>query len=134
MATRLLSFLNDVEQTLIQQSAASGQSWLTSRMVNYHHNLARLTLAPAPGADAAQLRGTIFIQSFELANGSHCSKASLSWQGVDSFPVLSVYAKPDTNWKAEASRIAGAWLAGSVPAATAAAEPAELAPLVAQAS
>jgi hypothetical protein len=133
MATRLLSFLNDVEQALITQSASAGHSWLTSRMVNYHHGLARLTISPAAGSDAAQMRGTIFIQSFELADGSHCSKASLSWQGVDSFPVLAVYAKPGTDWKAEAARIAGVWLTGGAPV-LASAEAPDLSPLVAQAS
>lgn len=133
MATRLLSFLNDVEQALIKQSPSSGQSWVTNRMVNYHQGLARLTITPASGGDAAQMRGAILLQSFELANGSHCSKASLNWQGVDSFPVLSVYAKPNTDWKAEATRIANAWLAGGA-ATPAIAEPTELSPLVAQAS
>ena len=133
MATRLLSFLNDIEQALIKQSAAAGHSWVTSRMVNYHHGLARLTLTPAPGGDAMQIRGAIFLQSFELADGSHCSKASLNWQGVDFFPVLAVYAKPGTDWKAEAARIATAWLAGGAPA-MAPVETAELSPLVAQAS
>ena len=133
MATRLLSFLNDIELALIKQSAASGQSWVTSRMVNYHHGLARLTMTPSASSDPAQIRGAIFIQSFELADGSHCSKASLNWQGIDSFPVLAVYAKPGTDWQAEASRIAGAWLAGGAPS-LAPAETAELSPLVAQAS
>jgi hypothetical protein len=134
MATRLLSFLNDVEQSLIKQSASSGQKWVTQRMVNYHHGLARLTIAPAAGSDPAQIRGTIFIQSFELADGSHCSKASLNWQGVDLFPVLAVYAKPGTDWKAEAARIAGSWLAGGASPSLVATEAAELSPLVAQAS
>lgn len=133
MATRLLSFLNDVEQALIKQSASSGQSWVSTRMVNYHHGLARLTMTPAAGSDPAQIRGAIFIQSFELADGSHCSKASLNWQGIDSFPVLAVYAKPGTDWQAEAARIASAWLAGTAPS-IAPAETADLSPLVAQAS
>ncbi|HEX2852278.1 MAG TPA: hypothetical protein VHO24_03490 [Opitutaceae bacterium] len=133
MATRLLSFLNDVEQALIKQSASSGQSWDTNRMVNYHHGLARLTMTPASGSNPAQIRGAIFIQSFELADGSHCSKASLNWQGVDSFPVLAVYAKPGTDWQAEAGRIASAWLAGGAPSLTSAETP-ELSPLAAQAS
>jgi hypothetical protein len=129
----LLSFLNDIEQALIQQSASSGHAWDTSRMVNYLHGLARLTMTPAAGSNPAQVRGAIFIQSFELADGSHCSKASLNWPGIDSFPVLAVYAKPGTDWKAEAARIAGAWLAGGE-ASPIHAETTELSPLVAQAS
>jgi hypothetical protein len=131
MATRLLSFLNDVEQAVISQSASTGQSWVTSRLVNYHNGLARLTLTPS-GSDPAQMRGAILIQSFELADGSHCSKASLNWQGIDASPVLSVYAKPGTDWKAEAARIAGVWLTGGAPS-QAPAETTELSPLVAQA-
>lgn len=133
MATRLLSFLGDVEEAFLKQAASSGLSWTTSRMVNYHHGLARLVITPAVGSAPTQMRGAIFLQSFELANGSHCSKASLNWHGVEAFPVISVYAKPNTDWKAEAARIAAAWLAGHA-AAPEVTETPELSPLVAQAS
>jgi hypothetical protein len=134
MPTRLLSFLNDIEQALLTASAAqAGLSWVTSRMVNYHHGLARMTLTPPAGGDSAQMRGSIFVQSFELADGSICAKASLNWHGSDSFPVIAVYAKPEVDWQAEASRIASIWLAGP-PAPTVTTAPRELAPLVAQAS
>jgi hypothetical protein len=133
MATRLLSFLDDIEKALIGQSAASGQTWATSRMVNYHHGLARLTMTPSTGSNPTQLRGAIFIQSFELADGSQCSKASFNWQGIEALPVLAVYATPGTDWKVEAARIAGVWLAGGAPSHASAATT-DLSPLVAQAS
>ena len=132
MATRLLSFLNDIEQALLKESAAhGGHFWATNRMVNYHHGLGRMTLSPAAGSDSSQLRGSIFVQSFELADGSVCAKASLNWHGSDAFPVIAVYAKPEVDWQAEAARIATTWLAGP-PAATVTTAPRELAPLVAQ--
>ena len=100
-------------------------------MVNFHHGLARLTLAARPGVDLPVTGGTIFLQSFSLADGSLCLKASLNWQGSESLPVIAVYSTPVMNWKLEASRIASAWLEGPT-AATAAFAPAEdLAPLAA---
>lgn len=132
-ATRLLSFLTDVEQALIKETATTtGPSWITSRMVNYHHGIARMTLRPATDTGTSQVRGAIFLQGFELADGSLCVKASLNWQGSDEFPVIAVYAKPSIDWRAEAARIASAWLAGPpVPSVTSAAE--EFSPLVAAA-
>ena len=113
MSSRLLSSLNDIEQALLKQSIAGmGLTWTTSRMVNYHHGLARMTLTPAEGAEPDQLRGAIFLQSYVLADGAVSFKASLNWHGCESFPVISVYAKPGVDWRAEASRIAAAWLSG----------------------
>ncbi len=117
MSSRLLSSLNDIEQALLKQSSADmGPTWTTSRMVNYHHGLARMTLTPPAGADPDQMRGAIFLQSYVLADGALSFKASLNWQGCESFPVISVYAKPGVDWRAEAGRIAAAWLAGPPPA------------------
>ena len=65
MSSRLLSSLNDIEQALLKQSIAGmGLTWTTSRMVNYHHGLARMTLTPSEGAEPDQLRGAIFLQSY----------------------------------------------------------------------
>jgi hypothetical protein len=134
MATRLLSFLNDVEQTLLKEAAANmGPTWVASRMVNYHHSVARMTLTPATTDDPAQLRGSVFLQGFELADGSLCVKASLNWQGSDTFPVIAVYSQPSVDWRAEASRIASLWLAGPPPAVVTTAT-GTLSPLVAAAS
>ncbi len=108
---RLLSFLTEIEKALIAESPViDGGAWESSRMVNFHHGLARLTLVPREGNDFPG--GSIFVQSFELSDGSLSLKASLSWQGSDSFPIISVYSTPRLNWKLEASRIASSWLEG----------------------
>lgn len=113
MSSRLLSSLTDIEQALSKQSVADmGPSWTATRMVNYHHGLARMTLTPAEGGEPDQMRGAIFLQSYVLADGAVSFKASLNWQGCESFPVISVFAKPGVDWRAEAGRIAAAWLAG----------------------
>jgi hypothetical protein len=110
---RLLSFLNDIETALKQQAAVNpGPAWDVSRMVNYHQNLARMMLVPTGGASSSSRSGSVLLQSFLLADGSLCVKASLNWDGSAAQPVISVYAKPQVDWPAEARRIAGAWLAG----------------------
>lgn len=122
---RLLSFLSDIEKALLAESPAiDGGAWETNRMVNFHHGLARLTLAARPGNEHPTSAGTIFLQAFVLADGSLCLKASLNWKGSDAFPVIAVYSTPSLNWKLEASRIAMAWLEG--PPALATVTPAEL--------
>ena len=115
---RLISFLSDVERSLLAESpAVDGGAWETTRMVNFHQGLARLTLTPRPAADLPFPPGAIFLQAFSLADGSLCLKASLNWKGSECFPIISVYSTPGTNWKLEASRIASVWLEGP-PAAT----------------
>jgi hypothetical protein len=110
---RLISFLTDIEKALLAESpAVDGGAWETSRMVNFHHGLARLTLTPRPAADLPFPPGAIFLQAFALADGSLCLKASLNWRGSKAFPVMSVYSTPTMNWKLEASRIASTWLEG----------------------
>jgi hypothetical protein len=100
---RLLSFLSDIERALLAESpVVDGGAWETSRMVNFHHGLARLTLTPRAAADLPFPPGAIFVQAFSLADGSQCLKASLNWNGSESFPVISVYSTPNTNWKLEA--------------------------------
>lgn len=130
---RLLSFLTEIEKSLIAEAPmVEGGAWQTTRMVNFHHGLARLTLTPRAG-DIPLPQGTIFLQSFALADGSICLKASLNWKGSDAFPVMSVYTTPSTNWKLEASKIAGRWLEGAPAQAemTSTAESETLTPLVA---
>ncbi len=117
---RLLSFITEIERALVAESpAVDGGAWETTRMVNFHHGLARLTLAARPGNELSVPGGTIFLQSFSLADGSLCMKASLNWKGSDALPVLAVYSTPTTHWKLEASRIATAWLEGPTVTATA---------------
>ena len=117
-AMRLLSFLSDIERALLAESpAVDGGAWTTTRMINFQQGLARLTLDARPGNDLPVTNGGIFLQSFALADGSLCLKASLSWRDSDQQPVMAVYSTPTMNWKLEASRIASAWLEGP-PAAT----------------
>jgi hypothetical protein len=129
---RLLSFLTEIENSLLAESPAiDGGAWETTRMVNFHHGLARLTLTPRAGNEFAG--GAIFLQSFSLADGSLCLKASLNWKGSDSFPVLAVYSTPQLNWKLEASRIAGVWLEGPREAVAPVTADVDLQPLMAAA-
>lgn len=110
---RLLSFLSDIERAVIAESpAVDGGAWETSRMVNFQHGLARLTLTPRASADLPLPGGAVFLQAFVLADGSLCLKASLNWKGSDAFPVIAVYSTPTMNWKLEAAKIASAWLEG----------------------
>lgn len=116
---RLLSFLSDIERAIVAESpVVDGGAWESSRMVNFHHGLARLTLTPRDGAELPNAGGTIFLQCFTLADGSLTLKASLNWKGSDAFPVLAVYSTPTLSWKLEAARIASAWLEGPPATAT----------------
>lgn len=107
---RLLSFLTDIEQAL--GSTAGNGTWDVSRMVNYHQGLARMVLAEHSASGQLRPRGSVFLQSFTLADGSFCLKATLGWHGSDEAPVISIYGKPRLDWRAEAQSIASAWLSG----------------------
>jgi len=88
------------------------------------------------GLDTIMSGGTIFLQTFTLADGAVCVKVSLGWKGSDALPVISVYSTPSSNWKLEASRIASAWLEGppaSVTITTSDMEAGELSSLAAMA-
>ena len=137
MATRLLSFLTAIEAALPQESAAkSGPAWTCQRMVNFKDGLARMTLLPPEGAGPAVHGGSIFLQSFLLADGSVCLKANLGWDGSAGHTLIAVYATPQLDWPAEARKVAAAWLAGPPAAATVAAMPTpkEIPPSIAVAS
>jgi len=100
-------------------------------MVSFHQHLARLTLTPRSEAGIPLPSGSIFLQSFALADGSLCLKASLSWTDSEHQPALSVYSTPTSNWKLEASRIATTWLEGPPATVTAGVRSEEFAPLAA---
>lgn len=115
---RLLSFLTEIEKALLAESPmVEGGAWNLTRMVNFHSHLARLSLTGRPGAELPVTGGTIFLQSFALADGSLCLKATLNWRDSEAQSVIPVYAVPSLNWKLAASSIAMAFLEG--PAATA---------------
>ncbi|HZZ18123.1 MAG TPA: hypothetical protein VFE25_02080 [Opitutaceae bacterium] len=113
MPIRLLSFLNEIEGALAKQCAANmSPMWDASRMVSYHQSLARMVLTTPKNAEVSAPGGTVFLQSFLLSDGSPCLKATVGWEGSAASSVVAVYAKPELDWKAEASRIASIWLAG----------------------
>lgn len=123
MHTRLLSFLTDVERALAADdpSPADG-AWDAVRTVNYHLGLARLVLGVRrPGAGPVEPRGTILLQSYQLADGTPCLKAALSWAGSTASALRAIYSKPDVNWTGEARKVAAEWLAGPPAAAAEAA-------------
>ena len=113
MSPRLLSFLSDIERALIAGEASpQGGTWDNIRTVNYHHGLARLTLAMRRDSELAQPLGTVLMQSFRLADGTICLKAFLSWTGNPAQTVHAIYERTDSDWKIEARRVANAWLHG----------------------
>src|SRR5688572_4802285 len=112
-AMRLLSFLSEIERALAKGTSGAGAAaWETTRMVNFQHGLARLTLKPRSNPDRSGGDGTIFLQAFTLADGSLCLKASLSWNGSDVVPAITIYSTPTLNWRHEAAGVAAAWLKG----------------------
>lgn len=113
MSSRLLSLLTDVERALcVNDPAPDDGAWDTRRLVNFHQGLARLTISNRSAERVTTARGAILLQSFALADGSCCVKATLSWQGSDNSSVYAVYAKPETSWPVEAGQIAIKWLDG----------------------
>jgi hypothetical protein len=122
MPIRLLSFLNEIETALARECAASMEPvWDSSRLVSYHQSLARMLLVAPKGSEKPFPGGAVFLQSFLLSDGSPCLKATVGWDGSAATSVVAVYAKPELDWSAEASRIASLWIAGppqikSVPA------------------
>jgi len=116
MPTLLLFSLTQIENALQKELAAQNLPPCTvTRLVNYHQRVARITLTPPPEADPSLRAGSIFLQTFSLADGSMCIKASLAWRGSEAFPAFPLYGAPDRNWSAEYALIAARWLAGPPP-------------------
>ena len=116
---RLLSFLNEIDRALLAESpVVDGGAWESTRMVNFHTNLARLSLKSRPEAELPVAAGTIFLQSFALADGSLCLKATINWKDSEAQSVIPVYGVPSLNWKLAASRIASIFLEGPPAAGT----------------
>lgn len=129
---RLLSFLSAIEKVLLAESPIIDDgAWELVRMVNFHHHLARLTITPRPGNDLSG--GAIFLQGFELADGSCCLKAALNWTGSASGSTFAIYSTPQLNWKLEASRVASTWIEGPRERVISAAGAGEYRPLAAMA-
>ena len=128
MQTRLLAFLAEIERSIRAGKPVprQGAAWENLRSVNYRLGLARLALAARdPSGDLTPI-GTVLLQSFKLADGNVCLKASLAWQEGASESSHSIYAKPEVEWEAEAIRTAAAWLSGPAPKEAPLHEPAAL--------
>jgi hypothetical protein len=124
MHTRLLSFLSDFENTLLADDPSpSDGSWQTARSVNFHLGLARLVLGVQPAEGARESRGSLFLQSYQLADGTPCVRVALGWTGTEEPVTRVIYSKPETNWKSEARRVAAEWMGGP---------PARIEPVVAE--
>lgn len=132
MHSRLLSFLSDFERALLADDPSPDDgTWQTSRTVNYRNGLARLQLSVRLPDGGNKPRGGVLLQSYNLADGSACLKAHLSWAGAEATAVHSIFTKPGNDWKSQARRLAAQWMAGA-PAAIA--TEAEEEPVVAEAA
>jgi hypothetical protein len=115
----MLSFLSDVERALAADDPAPDDgAWETSRTVNYHLGLARLTLNVRSASGLAP-RGSVLLQGYQLADGTPCLKAALHWHGSEANQTRAIYTKPDINWTSEARKVAAEWMAGPPSAALA---------------
>jgi len=113
MHLRLLSFLTEFERSLTADDPSpDGGTWETVRMVNYHLGLARLELSVRIG-ELLTPRGQVLLQGYQLADGTPCLKAALSWEGAERVVERAIYSKPEVNWSAEARKTAAEWAAGA---------------------
>jgi len=132
MPIRLSSFLTHIEHAFkANEPILKGGNWDTSRTLNYHNGLGRLSLGVRKDQNSIEPLGTILLQAFDLADGSSCLKVSLSWADNEESTECArpIFEKPTVDWTAEASQIAAIWLAGPPAASEVAklsiAEPAE---------
>lgn len=109
----MLSFLADFERALLADDPSPDEgTWQTSRTVNYHNGLAKLQLTVCMPDKNLKPRGSVLLQSYNLADGTACIKAHLGWAGSESTLVYAVFSKPGCDWKSEARRMASQWMAG----------------------
>lgn len=114
MHTRLISFLTDIENAMAADDPSPSEgSWVNSRTANYNLGLARLLIGVRLPEGKLESRGAVMLQSYQLADGSICLKATLTWTGSESKTTQSIYAKPSTNWSSEARKVAAEWMAGA---------------------
>jgi hypothetical protein len=114
MQSRLLSLLAEIESAIrASQPGGDGASLESSRMVNFHTGLARLTLR-AHTATGPEPRGQLQMQHFNLADGRACVKIHLTWAGSDSHRTIEIYTLPGLDWRVQVNRVAEAWLDGPV--------------------
>jgi hypothetical protein len=109
----MLSFLADFERALLADDPSPDEgTWQPSRSVNYHTGLARLQLTVSLPDKSLKPRGAVLLQSYNLADGTACIKAHLTWAGSDASSLHAVFSKPGCDWKSEARRMAAQWMAG----------------------
>jgi hypothetical protein len=119
MNSRLLSFLSDFERAIMADDPSPEEgTWQTSRTVNYRNGLARLQLTVRLPDGSNKSRGSVLLQSYNLADGSACLKAHLNWAGSETATVHAIFTKPGNDWKSQARRLAAEWMAGVPAAAT----------------
>ena len=113
MHSRLLSFLSDFERALLADDPSPDEgTWQNERAVNYRTGLARVQLGVRLPGGQRQIRGSVLLQGYKLADGAACLKALVSWQGSDATATHAIFSKPGCNWKSEARRLAATWMAG----------------------
>ena len=114
MHSRLLSFLSDFERSIrADDPSPDDGAWETERTVNYRSGLARLVLAVKVSGQPRRPRGAVLLQGFKLADGAACLKLQFSWAGTEATAAHAIFAKPGSDWKIEARRLAAEWMAGA---------------------
>jgi hypothetical protein len=127
MHSRLLSFLSDFERALLADDPSPDEgTWQNERAVNYRSGLARVQLGVRLPDGRRQIRGSVLLQGFKLADGAACLKALISWQGSEATATHAIFSKPGCDWKSEARRLAANWMAGPPANAVPVVEPAEV--------
>ncbi len=117
MSNRLLTLLTRIERAVVANDPnPEGGTWETSRLVNFHQGLARLTLSIRAATGGTSTQGVVLLQDFNLADGTQCVKASMSWEGVEKTSVYSIYSKPSLDWNREAAQIGTQWQDGHMAA------------------
>jgi hypothetical protein len=118
MHSRLLSFLSDFERAILADDPSPDEgTWQTSRTVNYRNGLARLQLSVQMPDRSLKPRGSVLLQSYNLADGTACLKAHLGWCGTEATSLHAIFSKPGNDWKSEARRLAANWMGGPPAAA-----------------
>jgi len=112
MPPRLLSFLTDIEKSIMaDEPSPRGGSWVNTRSVSYHFGIARISLACKRDGGSVAPLGEVLLQSFSLADGSICMKATLRHAGSAGPKTLSSFPSSVQSWTAEARKFAATWLA-----------------------
>jgi hypothetical protein len=105
MSTRLLSFLNQIQDAIkqVDENFTGGV-----RMINFNKGIARYTLKDG---------SAVQVQSFVLADGQTCLKVALYWAGIKNPAVHSVYPTEENfTYYSSAEKISQIWIEGPIAA------------------